>query len=506
MPNLFTSADRRLAEAISHLTFINPFVPGRAAAERAVLGSDYAPMDAAWNFAATNGRERPNEVRLRHKIAAQVEQWNRHLRGGGEMTSDEWHLYQDAAVFDLYYSAEDDFFRLLTSAGPIPSVGEIYTRFLTRFQHLLMLPDRAWRCQYTPEHLFACCYQVSRAFQGIYRSIIGLSPCMMRLRAAVWESIFTHDMRCYHQQLYRKMGDIATLILGPSGAGKERVAQAVARAQYIPFDAKTRCFRESVDKLFSTTVLSALSPSLIEAELFGHAQGAFTGAVKDRIGRLESCSPYGALFLDEIGDADPQIQVKLLRVLQYRTFERVGEATPRRFEGKIIAATNRDLAALMRECKFRADFYFRICSDVITTPSLQQQLSEAPDDLDNLINFITTGLIDDERMRRRLNDDARSWIVQHPDYTWPGNFRELEQCIRNILLRRRYDPPVSVGAGPMEGWLRRIAAVELSEHQLLSFYTTLAYDRTGSYQAAAERLGVNWRTIKARVDPAVLKG
>ncbi len=505
MPSMFTPAERRLAEAISHLTFINPFMPGRAEAERAVLGSQYVASDEAWNFAAAQGRERPNEVRLRHKIAGQVEQWNRYIRSRGELTADEWNLYQDAVVFDLYYSIEGDFFRLLMAAGPAPSVRDIYARFLAGFGHRLVFSGRKLVCQYTPEHLFACCYQVSRAFQGIYRSIVGLSPCMMRLRAAVWESIFTHDMRCYHQQLYRRMGDIATLILGPSGAGKERVAQAVARAQYIPFDAKACGFKDSVDKLFSTTVLSALSPSLIESELFGHVQGAFTGAVKDRIGRLESCSPYGALFLDEIGDADPQIQVKLLRVLQYRSFERVGETVPRRFEGKIIAATNRDLPALMRDGKFREDFYFRLCSDVITTPSLRQQLSESPEDIDNLINFITTGLIEDTDMRCRLNDDVRTWIMEHPGYAWPGNFRELEQCIRNILLRRHYDPPARGGAGQMDEWLGRIATVELSEHQLLSFYTTLAYSRTGSYQAAAKRLGVNWRTIKARVDPAILK-
>ena len=89
MPSMFTPAERRLAEAISHLTFINPFMPGRAEAERAVLGSQYVASDEAWNFAAAQGRERPNEVRLRHKIAGQVEQWNRYIRSRGELTADE---------------------------------------------------------------------------------------------------------------------------------------------------------------------------------------------------------------------------------------------------------------------------------------------------------------------------------------------------------------------------------------------------------------------------------
>ena len=505
MRKLFSSTERQLAEAISSLTFINPFIPARADTERAVLGSDYVTADTSWNFVAARGQERPNETRLRKKVTACVNEWRRRLGTGIPPATDEWNLYQDAVVFDLYYSIEDDLFRLLMDNPPRPPLKDVYARFLARFQQLLNLPSKNLHSDFTPEHLFACCHQVSRAFQGIYRSIIGFSPCMIRLRAAVWESIFTHDMRRYYYHLYRRMRDISTLILGPSGAGKERVAQALAKAQYVPFDPKTHRFADSADNLFSTTVLSALSPYLIESELFGHVQGAFTGAVKDRIGRLESCSPHGALFLDEIGDADPQIQVKLLRVLQYRTFERVGENVPRQFQGKIIAATNRELPALMHAGKFREDFYFRLCSDVITAPSLRQQISESPRELDNLIDFITAGLIDEPRARHQLNEDVRAWVRQHPGYEWPGNFRELEQCIRNILLRRTYYPPLHTDTNRIDEQLRRIASVELDERQLLGFYSTLAYTHCGSYQAAAQKLGVNWRTIKARVDPALLE-
>src|SRR5262249_61527665 len=109
-------------------------------------------------------------------------------------------------------------------------------------------------------------------------------------------------------------------------------------------------------------------------ELFGHRRGAFTGAVQDRAGWLEVCPPLGTVFLDEIAEVEPAIQAKLLRVLQNRTFSRVGDTAIRRFKGKLIAATNRDLAVEIEARRFREDFYYRLCADVIETPPLAPQL------------------------------------------------------------------------------------------------------------------------------------
>ena len=496
---MLNSDELHLAQAISQLTFCNPFLPQRMEYERAVLGSDYVASDTSWNFPATGQNERPNESRTREKVAAFV----RTLRGRmtGKLTPNprEWGLYQDAVVHYLYYYLEGDFYRALADGKNGAEYAGIYARYLEKFHDLLEAPARGREGHFRAEHLFACCYQVMRAFQGIYRSIIGFSPCMIDLRAKVWESIFTHDMRLYQFELYDKMADIATLIIGESGTGKERVAQAIAQARYLPFNAATKRFADVPENLFSTTVLSALSPHLIESELFGHMRGAFTGALADRKGRLESCPPQGSLFLDEIGDADPQIQVKLLRVLQYRTFERVGDVAPRKFRGKIIAATNRDLALEMRTGKFREDFYFRLCSDVIATAPLRRQISEAPDDVDNLINFITRKFVTRESDRRALNSDVRQWMNQNRDYAWPGNFRELEQCVKNMLLRRGYQPPAVRIPDPHAHQLRSISDGLLTEQQLLNFYTALVYRKTGTYEAAARALGIDRRTVKARV-------
>ena len=212
-------------------------------------------------------------------------------------------------------------------------------------------------------------FQIRRAFDLIFRHIVGASRPAADLRAAVWQSIFTHDMRRYRRSLYRRMHDVTTLITGPSGTGKELVARAIGLSRYIPFDPDREAFVGTIAGSFHALNLSALSPTLIESELFGHRKGAFTGALEDRVGWLESCPPHGTVLLDEIGEVDAAIQVKLLRVLQTREFQRIGETTPRAFRGKLIAATNRDLETAMHAGRFREDLLmnFRLCMVLIGT-------------------------------------------------------------------------------------------------------------------------------------------
>jgi len=168
------------------------------------------------------------------------------------------------------------------------------------------------------------------------------------LRASIWQSVFTHERAPLHPHDVRPHGRFHHADLRPSGTGKEIIASAIGLSRYIPFDPKTKTFAEPFTESFHPLNLSALSPTLIESELFGHRKGAFTGAVEDRAGWMETCPRLGTIFLDEIGEVDTSIQVKLLRVIQTRTFNRIGETRPRQFVGKIVAATNRDLAAEMK--------------------------------------------------------------------------------------------------------------------------------------------------------------
>jgi transcriptional regulator with AAA-type ATPase domain len=227
------------------------------------------------------------------------------------------------------------------------------------------LPGVSFPTGHQAKHAFACYYQIVRAFHHIFAQIIGNSRPAARLRAAIWQSIFTHDIRRYRRTLFSRMSEFATLITGPSGTGKELVARSIALSRYVPFHEDRLNFQEDLTSLFFPINIAALPGTLVESELFGHKRGSFTGAVEDKRGWLEACPPLGAVFLDEIGDLEPEIQVKLLRVIETRTFQALGEshAQSRRFQGKLLAATNRNLGLAIRKGRFREDLYYRLCSD-----------------------------------------------------------------------------------------------------------------------------------------------
>ncbi len=302
------------------------------------------------------------------------------------------------------------------------------------------------------------------------------------------------------------MADYTTLITGESGTGKELVARAIGSSRYIPFDPETQRFKEDFAGAFFALNPSALSPTLVESELFGHTRGAFTGAVDDRTGWLEACPSLGTVFLDEIGELDLAIQVKLLRVIQTRSFHRLGETETRAFHGKIIAATNRDLAHEMREGSFRTDLYYRLCSDLIHAPSLREQLVDRPEDLARIVRFIAQRVAGPQA--ESVGAQVLAWIEQHlgQTYDWPGNFRELEQCVRNIVVHGCYMPPratASVGA-PVQRMREAVGEGAWSADDLLRYYCTYVYGQCNSYVEAARRLGMDRRTVAARVDERLL--
>ncbi len=205
---------------------------------------------------------------------------------------------------------------------------------------------------------------------------------------------------------------------------------------------------------------------------------------------------------DEIGDVDAAIQVKLLRVLQSRTFERLGDTAPREFRGKIIAATNRDLAAEIQAGRFRPDFYYRLCADMITTPTLAEQLRDSPGELPNLVLFLARRIVG-EPETEALAAEVEAWIAERlgRDYPWPGNVRELEQCVRNVMIRGEYRPQeLRAADGARSALGRDVTGGTLTADELLARYCTLVYAQTGSYLETARRLGLDRRTVKSKVD------
>jgi DNA-binding NtrC family response regulator len=348
------------------------------------------------------------------------------------------------------------------------------------------------------ERYVAFFYQMRRAFYFISHGLVGDSPCMTQLRKRLWDNIFTHDVRWYEQGLWNRMEDFSTLLLGETGTGKGAAASALGRSGFIPYVASKRRFAESFTRAFVSINLSQFPESLIESELFGHRKGAFTGAVERFDGVFARCSPHGAIFLDEIGDASARVQIKLLQVLQQRTFSPVGGHEVLRFEGRVIAATNRDLAALRRTGAFRDDFFYRLCSDQIVVPPLRARLRETPSELETLVRHILArvgGAAADETLARVLR--ALSEGAGH-GYAWPGNVRELEQAVRSVLLTGAYggDRAAADDAGD---WRDAMARGELTVQALTAAYCKQLYAAHGSYGEVARRTGLDWRTVKRHV-------
>ena len=506
MASFFSPSDRAFARAISRVAYCNPFLPERIDLEREALGSDFADRPTVWSkVLEPPGESHPNVQRMREKAETLAEKLRQRLRKGARPETSDVELYEDLVLFVLFHDYDGEFHTLILdsmSAQSGPPSCKFYLRFREAAERFFEPGPR----DVDITHLFAIFFQVRRAFHHIFDCIVGESMPAARLRAAAWQSIFTHDMRRYRRALYDRMADVACLISGESGTGKELVARSIGLSRYIPFDPAAMRFTEDFAGSFFPLNVSALSPTLIESELFGHRRGAFTGAIQDRTGWFEVCPPLGTVFLDEIGEIDVSIQVKLLRVLETRTFQRIGDTKERMFRGKIIAATNRDLSEEMREGRFRNDLYYRLCSDLIVTPPLRAHFRDSRDALHDLVRHVAQRLTNEEEAAA-LAAEAMEWIEENleADYPWPGNFRELEQCLRNILIRKVYQPARGQSRSAREDFARAVEAGELTADVLLKRYCTLVYVDAGTYQAAARRLGLDHRTIKGRIDRDWLK-
>lgn len=491
---LLQPRERRFARAVGDLIHANPFGPERIARERDALGRAFVARDPVMSRRPGQPQDSPNKEAILEGSERLMARLGKRLRDGVGGNREELDLVQDLVLFLLYFRHEDRFY---SPSGPRPrrSWRRAFEEFRDDAERLTGLPGL--RPIEDLPHLFACFYQLGRAFHLVYAHIVGRSLATGRLRAEVWESIFSYDMRRYRRALATRMADTTTLVVGPSGTGKELVARAVGLSRYLPFDAEAGAF-EDPDPAFRALNVAALSPTLVESELFGHRRGAFTGALDDHPGWLETCPAFGSVFLDEVGEIDPAIQVKLLRVLQERRFHRLGESTQRRFEGKLIAATNRDLPAEVAAGRVREDFYYRLCSDVIRVPSLRERLEADPGELEDLLLVLSERAAGPDE-GPALAAEVGAWIEENlgPVHPWPGNVREVEQCVRNVLVRGQYRP---LGPTTEAGLGALVEAGTLDAETLLDQYCALVVRQAGSFSEAARRLGLDRRTVKARAE------
>jgi transcriptional regulator with GAF, ATPase, and Fis domain len=240
----------------------------------------------------------------------------------------------------------------------------------------------------------------ARPASAFPRELVGDDPAIRGLLAAV-------------KRIARSNSTV--LIRGESGTGKELVAEAIHRAS------------DRANGPLVTVNCAALVETLLLSELFGHERGAFTGAVARRRGRFE-LAEGGTLFLDEIGDISPRTQVALLRVLQERTFERVGGTTPLRANVRVICATHRDLRAMVQRGEFREDLYYRLRGITLEVPALRSHMGDLPRISEHLLGRIAA---ERSEPKKELSPSAVELLARH---RWPGNVRELENALRAASL------------------------------------------------------------------------
>jgi len=277
--------------------------------------------------------------------------------------------------------------------------------------------------------------------------------------------------------------DSTVLIEGDTGSGKELIARAIhahSKRRGRPF-VKLNC--------------AAIPRDLTESELFGHERGAFTGAIARRIGRFEAADG-GTLFLDEIGDIPLELQAKLLRVLQEREFERLGSTQTMRVDVRLIAATNRDLAAMVAEKRFRSDLYHRLNVFPISVPPLRERAEDIPHLVTHFVRVYA------EQMSKEIDEIPEQVMDALTSYAWPGNIRELQNFIeRSVILT-----PGRVLRAPLAS-LKPIAETQtqgsttLADAERDHIWKTLERTRwvVGGPRGAAARLGLKRSTLYFRM-------
>jgi transcriptional regulator with GAF, ATPase, and Fis domain len=277
--------------------------------------------------------------------------------------------------------------------------------------------------------------------------------------------------------------DATVLIQGDTGTGKELIARAIHNLS------------PRRERTFVKLNCSAIPLGLLESELFGHEKGAFTGAIAQRIGRLE-LAHRGTLFLDEIGDLPLELQPKLLRALQEKEIERLGGKRTIPVDVRLIAATNRDLAKMVKESQFRSDLYYRLKVFPIMIPCLQQRHSDIP----LLVNYFVTKHA--RRMKKSIDTIPSDVMAALTKWHWPGNVRELENFIERAVILTQGSilrAPLAELEVAEESQVHTSADLRMNEREHILRVLFESKGMIGGPGGAAEKLGVKRTTLNSKL-------
>jgi formate hydrogenlyase transcriptional activator len=274
--------------------------------------------------------------------------------------------------------------------------------------------------------------------------------------------------------------DAAVLIQGETGTGKELVARAI-------HDHSSRSKRP-----FVMVNCAAIPATLLESELFGHEKGAFTGAIAQKIGRFEAAH-QGTLFLDEIGEIPLELQPKLLRVLQEQEFDRLGGNRTIRVDVRIVAATNRNLAQMVEQGKFRSDLFYRLNVFPVTIPPLRERREDIP----LLIRFFTQRYA--KKMNRAIEEIPSSALDGLTMYDWPGNIRELQNLVeRSVILSQ--GPMLQIAVpDSLPVSISYMLRKDAGERERILEALRVCGGKIGGDVGAAAKLGVKRTTLQSRI-------
>lgn len=304
-----------------------------------------------------------------------------------------------------------------------------------------------------------------------YRKIIGKSQCVQHLMDTINQVANTRA---------------SVLITGESGVGKELVANALV------------AYSDRASKPFIKVHCASYNSNLLESELFGHVKGAFTGALSDRKGRFE-LADGGTIFLDEIGEIDMNTQIKLLRVLQEREFEKVGGEKTIKTDVRVIAATNKNLEEEVKNGNFREDLYYRLNVVRLEVPPLRDR----KDDIFLLAtNFLNEFCRENNKKIEGFSSEARSAIFA---YNWPGNIRELQNCVESAVVMCRSsvielnDLPPAVSKAKSSGEIAIPVGTTMEKAEKIIILSTLDYCN-GNKSKTADVLGLGRKTVQRKLD------
>jgi DNA-binding NtrC family response regulator len=379
--------------------------------------------------------------------------------------------------------------------------------------------------------LLEVCFQAQRAFHILHTTLRGVSTEAGRLRARVWNARFPGgDLMAYARGGHARQAGVHTLILGDTGTGKELVARALAYARHLPYSEAEKRFTGRAAEGFHVVNTSGLALNLVDSLLFGHKKGAFTGADRDAPGVLAKCGPGEVLFLDEFGDLAPEVQVKLLRVVEQQKYTPVGTTEERTLGGTLVFAAQ---PTHFRSGGFRSDLRHRLHKHVIRLPTLRARIDSDPAELSFLVRLFATevaGPAGAEGLAAGVLRLAEGRLRRYP---WTGNVRELRACVTNMHEQREYEPPsgyappVSLPGrmpsvappappvapvppappSPAAELARAVVEGTMSVAEMRDRYIVHVFERMGrSYKEAARVLEIDWRTVRAAVEVERVRG